>query len=313
VVAWIFSLGPYKGENQVILTFGDSVTWGQGLLEAHKFDAIFAVAKNISLIRAAHSGAVIGTPNDTSSEVENCEVPVPWPSVWQQVQAKRDWSQVQIALLNGGINDVGLTRILNPVTSTSQIAGLVNQFCGQNMQALLLALAAKLTAPSARIALLGYYPIFSSQSLAGSDEQVRSLLELHGVSTTSVISPATFNRSALIPQIVANCLAFWNTSNTAFRTAVAAANTALGRAVCSFVPVPFTEANALWAPAPLLWQLTPELTAEDEVSGPRGTACQILYGDVVHLPQWIQCDRASAGHPNVEGSALIADTLIANL
>jgi len=297
----------------VILTFGDSVTWGQGLLEEHKFDAIFAAAKSIPLTRAAHSGAVIGTRNDTSSEVESGEVPVPWPSVWQQVQAQRDWSQVEIALLNGGINDVGLTRILNPVTSTSQIAGLVNQFCGQNMEALLLALAAKLTAPGARIALLGYYPIFSSQSLGASDDQVRSLLELHGVSTTSFMSPATFGRPAFVPQVVTNCLAFWNRSNAAFRSAVAGANAALGRAVCSFVPGPFTEANALWAPDPLLWQLTPELTAEDEVSGSRGAVCQVLYGDVAHLPQWIQCDRASVGHPNVAGSALIAGTLVANL
>jgi hypothetical protein len=220
---------------------------------------------------------------------------------------------VQIVLINGGINDVDLTRILNPLTTTSQIAGLVNQFCGQNMQALLVALAAKLTAPGARIALLGYYPIFSSQSLAASDDQFRSLLELHGVSTTSVISPATFSRSAVVPQIVANCLAFWNGSDTAFQAAVAAVNTAVGRAACSFIPIPFTEANALWAPHPLLWQLSPELSAEDEVSGQRGAACQILYGDVVHLPQWIQCDRASVGHPNVEGSAMIARTLLASL
>jgi lysophospholipase L1-like esterase len=297
----------------MILTFGDSVTWGQGLLEEHKFDAIFAAGKSAPLTRSAHSGAVIGTPNDTSPEVENGEVPVPWPSIWQQVQAQRDWSQVQIILINGGINDVDLTRILNPLTTTSQIAGLVNQFCSQNMQGLLAALAAKLTAAGARIALLGYYPIFSSQSLAASDDQFRSLLELHGVSTTSVISPASFSRSAVVPQIVANCLAFWNDSNTAFQAAVAAVNAAVGRAVCSFIPIPFTEANALWAPQPLLWQLTPALTAEDEVSGPRGSACQILYGDVVHLPHWIQCDRASVGHPDVAGSALVARTLLASL
>jgi lysophospholipase L1-like esterase len=52
---------------------------------------------------------------------------------------------------------------------------------------------------------------------------------------------------------------------------------------------------------------------EDEVSDPRAVACQALYGDLVHVPQWIQCVRASTGHPNVEGAALIANTLEAVL
>ena len=124
----------------------------------------------------------------------------------------------------------------------------MNQFCGQNMQALLIALAARLTTPAARIALLCYYPTFSSQSLAPSDDQSRSLLELHGVTTASVITPATFNRLAVVPKIVANCLAFWNDSNTAFKASVAAVNAAVGRSACSFIPIPFTEANALWHP-----------------------------------------------------------------
>ena len=61
----------------------------------------------------------------------------------------------------------------------------------------------------------------------------------------------------------------------------------------------------------LLWELNELLLPEDEVSDPRGAACGALYGDIVHFPKLLQCQRASTGHPNVEGAATIANTLLA--
>jgi hypothetical protein len=44
-----------------VVTLGDSVTWGQGLLGAEKFDAMAAAALGPNAPqRLAHSGAVIG-------------------------------------------------------------------------------------------------------------------------------------------------------------------------------------------------------------------------------------------------------------
>jgi lysophospholipase L1-like esterase len=297
---------------EVILTVGDSVDWGQGLKEEHKFDFLFAQARGLVLTRVAHSGAVIGTSNDSATEIEQGEIPVSWPSLWQQVLVQKDWSQVQIVLLNGGLNDVSLTRILNPAVQATQLAGLVNQFCNIGMQDLLLATAGKLTLPNARIAVVGYYPIFSNRSDA-TEMQFKSLLELHGVTSSSVIAEEEFSLDRLIPNVVENCLTFWIKSNDALQTAVDAVNRNLGGNVCRFVKLPFTEANALWAPQSLLWELTPFLLPEDEVSDPRGKLCEILYGDVVHIPRWIQCVRASVGHPNVQGAARIAEALSAAL
>lgn len=296
----------------MILTVGDSVCWGQGLKEEHKFDFLIAQAKSLMLTRVAHSGAVIGTSNDSATEIEQGEIPVSWPSVWQQVLAEKDWSQVEIALLNGGINDVSLTRILNPAVQAKQVADLVNQFCNIGMQDLLLATAGKLTLPNARIAVVGYYPIFSNQSGA-TEIQFKSLLELHGITSSSVFAEEALSLDSLIPNVVENCLTFWTRSNDALQTAVDSVNGKLGRNVCRFVKLPFTEANALWAPQALLWELTPLLLPEDEVSGPRGKVCEVLYGDVVHVPRWIQCVRASVGHPNVQGAAKIAEALLASL
>ena len=296
----------------MIVTLGDSVCWGQGLVEEHKFDYLFAQEKGLPLARVAHSGAVIGTASDASREVEPGEIPVGAPSIWQQMLAYPSWPQVELVLLNGGINDVSLTRILNPATSAAHLEQLVDQFCRQGMSDLLQAAAVKLTLPNARIAVLGYYPILSSQS-GGSERQVQSLLEIHGVATSSVVMGDGFSLSDVTPTIVSNCVTFWKSSNIALQAAVDAVNANPGQKKCIFVKLPFAEQNAMWAPQSLLWELTPLLLPEDEVSDQRGKACEALYGDLVHIPQWIQCVRASAGHPNVAGAARIAATLSAVL
>ena len=296
----------------MILVCGDSVCWGQGLIEEHKFDGIFSRSKGVPFVRKAHSGAVIGVSSDSSPEVEDGEVPVPSPSLWQQILTQADWSSLGLVLFNGGINDVSLTRILSPLTTPEHLTGLVDQFCYKAMQELLLATASKLTLADAQIAVLGYYPILSSQS-AGSETQVQSLLELHGVATSSVFSPDKFSMKDLTPGIVENCITFWKRSNDSLEAAVNAVNSSLGKTTCKFIKAPFTEDNAMWAPNSLLWELNPLLMPEDEMQRTRGTSCEALYGDVADIPQWIVCAHASVGHPNVQGASKIADTLLAEL
>jgi len=121
----------------MIFTIGDSLSWGQGLIEQHKFDVIFARSKATQLKRGAHSAATIGTRTDSSAEIETGEIPIASPSLWQQVLAQGDWSQFELVLVNGGINDVSLTRILSPWTRIAQLEQWIDQFCNQAMQGLL--------------------------------------------------------------------------------------------------------------------------------------------------------------------------------
>lgn len=297
----------------MLLTFGDSVAWGQGLLEEHKFDDLFADQRGLQrLPRKAHSGAIIGAPTDASIVVEDGEIPVSAPSIWQQILAPRDWSQVDIVLLDGGINDVSLTRILNPLLSETQIKTLTDQFCMHNMQGLLEKLAT-LVSVGTRIGVVGYYPILSDQSDPG-DEELRALLELHGVAATPTMASAKLSIHDVVPTIVANCLMFWNESNVALQTAVDGANQTAKRNCARFVELPFSEENALWAQDPLLWELkAPLLAPEDEVSSSRGATCKAVFGGLLQLPKLLQCERASVGHPNVKGAATIADTLLGAL
>jgi lysophospholipase L1-like esterase len=295
----------------MIVTMGDSVTWGQGLLDIHKFDRLFAAGRELT--RIAHSGATIGAQTDNSTEKVYPEVPVAHPSVWQQVLGFQDWADVDVVILNGGINDVSLTRILNPLVPATQITQLTTQFCQEGMKALLETAVGKLVKPEAKIAVVGYYPILSGESFFENENQPRMLMELHGVATSSVALGTTFSVEGLIPAIEANCLAFWKTSDTALQAAVDAANENARRDACVFVQAPFTEENSMWAKHPLLWELSPLLDAEDEaeIKTLRDRACTELYGDVVDALQWAKCDRASVGHPNVEGAAKIAAALTA--
>jgi lysophospholipase L1-like esterase len=290
----------------MMLTLGDSVTWGQGLIDDHKFDRIYGGDK--LLPRSAHSGAVIGSEKDNSNQKEHPEVPVPYPSLWQQALGVRDWSGTDLVILNGGINDVSLTRILNPWIQADQIAQLTKQFCSAEMTDLLASLGSRV-APNTRIAVIGYYPILSNKSDPMNEKQPRMLLEMHGVATASVAVNATVDLASIFPRIIENSLTFWKASNEALKEAVAEANQILGSDMCHFVDSGFTEANSLWAPEPLLWELTPDLDAQDEVKPLRDRACAACYGDLVHLPtwgQWYTCCRASVGHPNVDGAAQIA-------
>lgn len=294
----------------MILTFGDSVTWGQGLLDEHKFDRIYAGP--LLLPRSAHSGAIIGASTDTSGQKEYPEIPVPYPSLWQQIAAVTDWTDVDVVVVNGGINDVSLTRILNPWIASDHISDLTKQFCQGEMTKLLGMLASKLVKPGARIALTGYYPILSGASSFENEKQPRLLMEMNGIATSSVVTAKTFDVATLVPQIVANCLMFWKTSTESLKAAADATNATLGHSMCFFVETRFTEANALWGSDALLWELSPTLDAEDEVTELRDRACDAVYGDLVHLPEWghwYQCYRASVGHPNVRGAAKIAVAL----
>lgn len=299
----------------MIVSVGDSVLWGQGLREAEKFDRLLADARSEELLRLAHSGAILGSEDEPPASTSDVhpEIPVSCPSLWQQVRGCRRWQEAEVVLLNGGMNDVDLRRILHPWTSPAELAPEIDRVCRGQMQALLLHIADRLTRPEARIVVLGYYPILSRQSRYPGRRHAHTLLQTHGVHAPRLIPEPVVSTETMMSRVESNCLAFWRDADAAFAKAVDAANTQLGGNRCLFVPLPLTEENALWAPASLLFELTPELEAEDPVRAGRNAACALTYPRVLHPFKRIQCDRASAGHPNVAGAARIAAALVEKL
>jgi lysophospholipase L1-like esterase len=297
-----------------LLVIGDSVVWGQGLLDGHKFSKV--VADKVGAMKPqnySHSGAVIGTHNTIVADPVNGEVPVPLPSIIQQLQNCKDPQTIDLVIVNGGINDIGVAKILSPWTTKAELDLSIDAHCGRDMLSLLQQIGAVIIKPGAKVVVPGYYTILSPDSTHYSDIlQVVMLLEMHGVAGSFALAQG-FDSTLLLGSLTANCHEFFVRSTTNLTNAVAQANQQFkGNPQFVFVPLPFTDQNAVFASHPLLWGIKPNLQAQDEVVAQRRPQCDIVFHGRSEMKRQ-QCYRASAGHPNVKGATVIATAIIAAL
>ena len=285
-----------------IVNLGDSVPWGQGLAEADKYDALVqkALGPAVTLQRLAHSGAIIGlTP--VNGPARDGEVPVPQPTILQQCAAFNDSpANVDLVLVDGGINDVDVRTILNPLVPAGVLSAKTQAACHDAMLVLLRNVAAKFTAPQCRIIVTGYYPIISGQSDVLS---IPAFLGLHGIAL-----PAFLEDDVAIGGVISHCQQFFIESTAFLRQAV----TAAADARIVYVDSGFTDANSVFAPEALLWGLQSDvdLSPVDEVAPQRHAACDVAF-DLLQTLEREQCYRASAGHPNPAGARQFAKQILA--
>ncbi len=298
-----------------LLILGDSVCWGQGLLPEHKFGTIVANGLGGDVESHAHSGAIIGVGVNETTKGLPGEIPISLPTILEQLDSCENPENVDVAIVNGGINDVDVRRILSPWTGVGELRALVEQHCGTHLSELLVQVGKKLSKPGAAVVVPGYYPILSPDSTHfGHPLQFQALLEMHGVTAGVTSIGVPFETGALAGPVVRNCLEFWHSSDEQMDTAVAAANAQCnGTPRFIFVRVPFKEENAVFASHPLLWGLDEFLNAQDEVRETRKPQCDAAFGDIADLGNLLECYRASAGHPNVEGAQVIASSILASL
>jgi lysophospholipase L1-like esterase len=283
-----------------IVSMGDSIIWGQGLLETEKFDYLVwqnlqAKIGNVSPPdRIAHSGAVICAKGDSEGP-EPGEVPVPLYSIMEQCARYADSSEaVDIVFLDGGINDVGLATILNPLAVIPSLDSLIHGACYTSMLNLLQAVSTKFSKPTCRILVTGYYPIISPKS---DPFGVATLLGLHGIAMPD------FGRNDfdMVNPVVDRCEEFFQSSTEYLMGAIADAHDPR----IQFVPSGFTDDNAVFAGAnSLLWGLALDGTFSplDPVAPVRHPICDTLYSDPAQGFKREFCYRASAGHPNINGA-----------
>lgn len=292
-----------------IVTFGDSVPWGQGLPESLKFDALLKQALEqrragtvVTLERFAHSGAVIGF-HPTSGGPAHGEVPVARPTVAEQVDHFHNSPEtVDLVLVNGGINDVGVATILNPFSLLPPLSARIESACHDRMLALLRKVSAKFTKTTCRIFVTGYYPILSDQS---DPLNIPDFLRMFGIAAPTVPTGGIF-----LDPIVDRCEKFFSKSTLHLRAAVAET----GDPRIRFISSGFTEANAVFVPhTAFLWGLDRLLNPEDPVAAERGPQCDITFSDPLAFLHREQCHRASAGHPNVAGAIQYKNQILAAL
>ncbi len=254
----------------------------------------------VSVSRFAHSGATINTalgaapattPTVTTTTAFPAgELPGGLPTILNQAASAPGVlgsavptiaaSSVNLVILDGGINDVGLfTTILNPFGNPLTLAAMTNAACGGTlnvagaaalappgavngqMSALLTAVGAAF--PGAVIVVTGYYPIISLFSdLVGlaiavgllSGSVVPGILDPGGW-LASVLSGSIAGSTAQAV-VAGNCALFKSTSDSSLTSAVALANAAPGGSFSAqgvtaprfmFVPAPFGPVNALFS------------------------------------------------------------------
>lgn len=295
-----------------IAVLGDSVAWGQGLLTPRKYANLVAASVGlqplgIDLMRA-HSGAIIGISDPASVSASDGEIPAPAPLIVDQINAVSQPDTIDLVLVSAGINDVGVQNIVNPATAMSDLENWTTTYCHQDMQNLLRKVLGAFKNASVRVT--GYYPIISPASDPFAAAEVDLLSHLLG--NFNVGFPKTLDRGPILDAVTARTMRFWRDSTDCLQRAVSEITGGYNdRAV--FVPAPFTEDNALFAPNPSLWGFAPDLGPEDEVSAQRGKACDLMYGNPVELVQNEICHHASVGHPNVSGAKAIAEAILGTL
>ena len=324
-----------------IATFGDSIVWGQGLPPAQRFSMLTAdtitTRRNgriavFALDHCANSGAIVGLaaglfPNPVVPRIPtdfSGECPDPTQTIRGQVAAwpsrfRSQLSEIDLVILDGGINDVTVQSILDPRGDDTALARLTTIVCGNDMTVVL---SDVLTAfPSARVVVTGYYPIVSMESNLDFLVPLLSGLGLLAGVVTGVVSgavaaflpipPVAFGplgsaafRAWLQGRLVARSTLFATTANTALAAAVAVTKSIVPSRALAFAVPGFGASNAIFASDTYLFGSTVPLGPEDPVAGLRARACPPL--DVITA-------MASIGHPNARGAQAYADAIAAVL
>jgi hypothetical protein len=284
-----------------LFVMGDSVVWGQGLAPEHKTAGILARNLDAEIQMMAHSGAKIGIRDSYTVTMPSREVPCFFPTILQQLQSfTGDPARVKWVLMNGGINDVEVQRVFNPMTPLYELELHTRNYCGRDLLTILQQVTGKFT--NALVLVLGYYPALSHQS---QPKGVETLFELvHGVKFAPLFDAGLFRN-----EIVEHCVRFWKLSTGLLRSAVDHVNREAGATRAIFVDSGMEETNAAYAPQSLLWELdlNDPSQAPDEVVAERRVACALVEAGELQKKQVL---LSSAGHPNIAGAARMAEQCI---
>jgi hypothetical protein len=174
-------LNPTDTSPLTMLSLGDSAMWGNGLNIDHKYShqvaqhLADAAGRVVNLVTYAHSGANLSTEAKQSYEPlitsdkgrppgdPNAGLPT---TLQQEACAKKDYSQAEVILLNGCINDVSAEAIGLPFpligARPAEIKRRALKQCSEPMQTLLK--NTKDDYPRATIIVSNYWLIISDKS-----------------------------------------------------------------------------------------------------------------------------------------------------
>lgn len=336
--------------NLQLLVLGDSIMWGQGLADDRKFYYLTEkwleerTKRGVVTRVEAHSGATIVIPKKIEKypkdrlQAYNQEVNISTPTIDQQVRNAQAYyighgirpDEVELILLNGGLNDIPVANLLNPLIKETWVNSLARDVIGKNMLKLLQDTC--LAFPNARIIVTGYYPLVSTDTnanelcvlvrdvlgLTAFGKFVKWLLKLLGIKDKweNVCSSDKVQEKLreLVSELSCQSDAWCRESDIFSQSAVDEVNrthpvrrpgAAGPRAI--FVKAPFTAENAYGASKTFLWRLTPGinlkelLKTDDQLFHVRGEYCNCPLLKLTSFHNQT-CRVAGTGHPNLAGS-----------
>lgn len=169
---------PFKSSGEPplqMLVLGDSILWGQGLKTEQK--SWWRVkcwlqektGREVKEKIEAHSGALIAASSTTAPRFKSNdgEVNLPFPTIHEQLDHALEFygpgrSNVDLVLVDGCINDVDVSNLLNATASPEWMRERIITRCGAGMHDLLRRVTDSF--PGAEVIVTGYYRIISSKT-----------------------------------------------------------------------------------------------------------------------------------------------------
>lgn len=303
-----------------LAVLGDSIQWGNGLRESEKISSRVAEAieretgRKVIPQRFAQSGAkVVPAEDDAICEVGcNGEAPTVSTSITVQADLIQRPDLVELVLMDGCINDVGVDTIIDPLTPDDELVALTEQFCRDEMATLLAKVRGLV--PQARIVVTGYFQIIGLES---------DLFGLRQWTATQGITSQEEDRE-LVEALAHQSVVFLEAAHASLRAAVETVNAsdpAAPQARVAFADPGFGPEHAVFTPDRWLWSMTADdefledvgielaLAPEDQTLDLRTPACF----DPGSIDGIISCLYVSVGHPNPRGAQAYADAVVATL
>ncbi|HQR36135.1 MAG TPA: membrane dipeptidase, partial [Blastocatellia bacterium] len=322
-----------------ILAMGDSIIWGQGLRDEEKIYSLVAnhVAtrpeysgqNRIGIYKTlvAHSGAIIGFKDNGDRDNTKFlpihgEVPTSYPTILEQCESFMDAPDtIDLIILDGGINDVEVSRILNVLKSDAELRQLTKTHCHIHMARLLRQVVAKF--PNAKVVVTGYFPIVSDQSdtnflaafLGGLGLAAETLVAL-GLGAAIGVGPgavAGVTISKVVrDRLVERCKIFAEQSATSLQDAVDEVNATLPAPRIALGHPQYRQSHSALTQASWLYGINADLTPQDEhIRNERLANCEECKRKEPNRDiNALSCQRASLGHPNPTGAREYAKAII---
>ena len=300
-----------------LLALGDSIMWGQGHREGDKFVAMVAASMGAEAISLAHSGAIISRTKRDPAPAQWGEVPKPAPSILSQIDAARrqvNTEEIDVVLLNGGINDVSVFSIVVMVPwelgTMKTLQEKVDSVFGAVFPSLLRQVVDGF--PRARVVVAPYYSIVSERS---HPRQLVTLMKhLPGPAPFTVwldtvvehLDDAALATEVETPRraMIEQSTFFAARSRELMAEAIARVPEA-GRA--ALADLPWTDDNAFAAPATWLWNGVDDPLHGERVNRYKDHLLENPFDCPFYTP------IASLCHPNGLGAAAYANAIVAAL